>query len=279
MLFRSLTEGSKNPHKILEVQGRDAVTEYLLREVQEVYQPQGQNINDKHFEVIIRKMLSRVTVTNPGDTELLPGTLIENYEFQRINDEVVAEGGQAAEARQVILGISKASLETESFLSASSFQHTIKVLAGAAIAGKEDELAGLKENVIIGKLIPAGTGYRTEEELEEEVEEEIPFDPENFDPTRILIDDNTDPAILDLLVQGAAEAKLKKEQEQATAMEMFERDIDKALADAGLMDGLEDFLLPSTSTTPEPPAVEEPEPEKPVDPLSMDEYDDSNFDE
>ena len=156
----------------------------------------------------------------------------------------------------MILGISKASLETESFLSASSFQHTIKVLAGAAIAGKEDQLAGLKENVIIGKLIPAGTGYKTEEDIEEIVEEEPMFDPDNFDPTRILIDDNTDPAILDMLVQGAAEAKIRKEQENAAAMEMFERDIDKALAEAGLIEGLDDFLMPDADAI-DPAAVDE----------------------
>jgi DNA-directed RNA polymerase subunit beta' len=154
-----LTEGSKNPHRILEILGRDAVTSYLLKEMQQVYRPQGQNINDKHFETIIRKMLSKVIITASGDTEMLPGELIESVIFQQKNSEVVEEGGQPARAEPVLLGITKASLNTESFLSASSFQHTIKVLAGAAIAGKEDELSGLKENVIIGKLIPAGTGF------------------------------------------------------------------------------------------------------------------------
>ena len=196
----------------MEIQGRDAVTEYLLREVQTVYQPQGQNINDKHFEVIIRKMLSRVSVLTPGDTELLPGKLIDSNRFMELNDEVINEGGQPATAKPVLLGISKASLETESFLSASSFQHTIKVLAGAAIAGKEDKLIGLKENVIIGKLIPAGTGYRVigeEPIIEEEEIEEIDLD--NLDPTKVLIDDNTDPAILEALAQAAAEAKAARE--------------------------------------------------------------------
>ncbi|MDJ0755711.1 MAG: DNA-directed RNA polymerase subunit beta' [Ardenticatenaceae bacterium] len=208
-----VTEGSKNPHSILEIQGRDAVTNYLLREVQNVYQPQGQTINDKHFELIIRKMLSRVQVLTPGDTELLPGQLIDSRIFGEINDEVVEEGGQPATAKTVLLGISKASLETDSFLSASSFQHTIKVLAGAAIAGKEDDLVGLKENVIIGKLIPAGTGYNIYEEVEEEEEEIEEIDLDNLDPTKVLIDDNTDPAILDALAQAAAEAKAKREQE------------------------------------------------------------------
>ncbi|HZD09766.1 MAG TPA: DNA-directed RNA polymerase subunit beta', partial [Candidatus Binatia bacterium] len=203
-----LTEGAKNPHKILEIQGRDAVTQYLLKEVQQVYRPQGQNINDKHFEVIIRKMLSKVVVKHSGDTEMLPGELIETTEFQERNAEVVAEGGQPAQADPVLLGITKASLNTESFLSASSFQHTIKVLAGAAIAGKEDKLVGLKENVIIGKLIPAGTGFHTEHELEEEeaeLEEEGPKVPEDL--SSILIGDDTDEEILEALTKAKAAGK------------------------------------------------------------------------
>jgi DNA-directed RNA polymerase subunit beta' len=200
-----LTEGAKNPHKILEIQDRDAVTQYLLREVQQVYRPQGQNINDKHFEVIIRKMLSKVQVKHPGDTEMLPGELVEATEFAEQNAEVVAEGGQPAQAEPVLLGITKASLSTESFLSASSFQHTIKVLAGAAIAGKEDDLLGLKENVIIGKLIPAGTGFRTgEEELEEPELEEHAL-PTDF--SGILIGDDTPEELLDQMVEMKAAEK------------------------------------------------------------------------
>ena len=199
-----LTEGAKNPHRILEIQGRDAVTQYLLREVQKVYRPQGQNINDKHFEVIIRKMLSKVTVTSSGDTEMLPGDLVEAETFQRINREIVEEGGQPAQAQPVLLGITKASLNTESFLSASSFQHTIKVLAGAAIAGKEDALMGLKENVIIGKLIPAGTGYYRGRE-EAEIREELPVT-----SSSMLIDDNTDEDILAAIAAAAASAKSRK---------------------------------------------------------------------
>ena len=203
-----LTEGSKNPHRILEIQGRDAVTQYLLREVQDVYQPQGQTINDKHFELIIRKMLSRVVVMTPGDTEMLPGELVDSREFEDRNTEVIDEGGQPATAQPVILGISKASLETDSFLSASSFQHTIKVLAGAAIAGKEDALAGLKENVIIGKLIPAGTGFKIQTEVVEGLEEpkEQPANVE-INPSKMLVDDNTDLAILDALTEAMAAKK------------------------------------------------------------------------
>ncbi|HSM56542.1 MAG TPA: DNA-directed RNA polymerase subunit beta' [Candidatus Sulfomarinibacteraceae bacterium] len=203
-----LTEGAKNPHKILEIQGRDAVTQYLLREVQQVYRPQGQNINDKHFEVIIRKMLSKVVVKHSGDTEMLPGELIETSEFQERNAEVVAEGGQPAQADPILLGITKASLNTESFLSASSFQHTIKVLAGAAIAGKEDKLLGLKENVIIGKLIPAGTGFRHYHDLDEEeveLEEEAAEMPEDL--SSILIGDDTDEEILEALTKAKAAGK------------------------------------------------------------------------
>jgi DNA-directed RNA polymerase subunit beta' len=156
---RQITEGSLNPHRILRILGQEACEKYLLREVQMVYRSQGQNINDKHFEVIIRKMLSKVQVTQPGDTDLLPGDLIDRRYLRRLNETVLDENGQPARAMQILLGVTKASLSTESFLSASSFQHTIKVLAGAAIEGKVDYLRGLKENVIIGKLIPAGTGF------------------------------------------------------------------------------------------------------------------------
>jgi DNA-directed RNA polymerase subunit beta' len=154
-----MTEGSLNPHRILRILGREACELYLLKEVQMVYRSQGQNINDKHFEVIIRKMLSKVQVTNPGGTELLPGDLVDRRYLQRLNETMMEEGKPPAKAMQVLLGVTKASLSTESFLSASSFQHTIKVLANAAIEGKIDYLRGLKENVIIGKLIPAGTGF------------------------------------------------------------------------------------------------------------------------
>jgi DNA-directed RNA polymerase subunit beta' len=154
-----ITEGSLNPHRILRVLGREACELYLMSEVQKVYRSQGQNINDKHFEVIIRKMLSKVQITQAGDTELLPGDLIDRRYLQRMNEQMLEEGKAPANAMQVLLGVTKASLSTESFLSASSFQHTIKVLAKAAIEGKVDYLRGLKENVIIGKLIPAGTGF------------------------------------------------------------------------------------------------------------------------
>ncbi|MGQ9832945.1 MAG: DNA-directed RNA polymerase subunit beta' [Candidatus Villigracilaceae bacterium] len=154
-----LTEGSLNPHRILRIQGRERCQMYLMTEIQKVYRSQGQNIHDKHFEVIIRKMLSKVQVLRPGDTHFLPGDIVDRLEVRRVNEKMLAEGKQPAKVVEVLLGVTKASLSTESFLSASSFQHTIKVLAGAAIASTTDPLYGLKENVIIGKLIPAGTGF------------------------------------------------------------------------------------------------------------------------
>jgi DNA-directed RNA polymerase subunit beta' len=173
---QALTEGSLNPHLILRIQGREECQKYLLSEVQKVYRSQGQNINDKHFEVIIRKMMSKVQITRPGDTTFLPGDLVDYLELKRENERLLSEGLRPARYLEILLGITKASLSTESFLSASSFQHTIKVLAQAAIAATEDHLFGLKENVIIGKLIPAGTGFVpgrfVEEELEELLQEE-----------------------------------------------------------------------------------------------------------
>src|SRR5579859_2053202 len=155
----ALTEGSLNPHRILRILGRENTELYLLTEVQKVCRSQGQNSNDKHFEVIIKNMLSQVQITRTGDTGLLPGELIDRLKLAKINEALIGEGKQPASAVPVLLGVTKASLSTDSFLSAASFQHTIKVLAGAAIEGREDPLYGLKENVIIGKLIPAGTGY------------------------------------------------------------------------------------------------------------------------
>jgi DNA-directed RNA polymerase subunit beta' len=163
---QQLTDGAKNPHRILRVLGEEATQMYLLSEVHKVYRSQGVNISDKHFEIVIRKMLSKVQITSGGSTELLPGELIDRLQLIDINARVIEAGGEPAKAVPVLLGISKAALNTDSFLSASSFQHTIKVLAGAAIEGKVDRLYGLKENVIIGKLIPAGTGFHTYQDRE-----------------------------------------------------------------------------------------------------------------
>lgn len=155
-----LTEGSINPHDLLEIKKIDAVQNYLLREVQRVYRLQGVDIADKHIEVIVRQMLKKKRIETSGDTEFLPGTLVDGIELEDINEQLLAEGKQPAEYKDVILGITKAALATSSFLSAASFQETTKVLTEAAIKGKVDPLIGLKENVIIGKLIPAGTGLR-----------------------------------------------------------------------------------------------------------------------
>jgi len=163
---QQLTEGSKNPHRILRILGSESTQIYLLSEVQDVYRNQGVNIADKHFEVIIRKMLSKVQITRSGDSPLLPGELIDRLQLLDINEKLIAQNKEPAAGTPVLLGITKAALSTDSFLSASSFQHTIKVLAGAAIEGKVDNLYGLKENVIIGKLIPAGTGFHTYQDRE-----------------------------------------------------------------------------------------------------------------
>ncbi len=175
-----LTEGSVNPHDILKIKGVRAVQDYLIQEVQRVYRLQGVDINDKHIEVIVRQMLKKIRIENNGDSEFLPGTLVDILEFEDMNERLENEGKEPAEGKQVLLGITKASLATNSFLSAASFQETTKVLTEAAIKGKVDPLIGLKENVIIGKLIPAGTGMKRYRniKLDSDVDEnaEIAFD-------------------------------------------------------------------------------------------------------
>jgi DNA-directed RNA polymerase subunit beta' len=156
---QQLTDGAKDPHKILLTQGREEIQRYIIDEVQKVYRSQGVNTNDKHIEVICRQMLRKVSITHPGDTDYLQDERIDRFDFNRINDDIMSQGGEPATAVPVLLGITKASLETDSFLSAASFQETTRVLTEAAINGKVDQLRGLKENVIIGKLIPAGSGF------------------------------------------------------------------------------------------------------------------------
>ena len=176
-----LTEGSVNPHDILRIKGVRAVQDYMLREVQRVYRLQGVEISDKHIEVLVRQMLKKIRIEDNGDTEFLPGTLVDVLDFEEVNEQLEKEGKTPAEGKQVMLGITKASLATDSFLSAASFQETTKVLTEAAIKGKVDHLVGLKENVIIGKLIPAGTGLKRYSAIkldtgmpeEEEVTEDI----------------------------------------------------------------------------------------------------------
>jgi DNA-directed RNA polymerase subunit beta' len=154
-----LTEGSKDPREVLRIQGREAVQLYLLDEVQKVYRSQGVSIHDKHIEVIIRQLLRRVRVVRSGDTDMLIGELADRFEFEEANAAVEAAGGEPARGEPELLGVTKASLNTDSFLAAASFQETTRVLTDAAVRGARDSLRGLKENVIIGKLIPVGTGY------------------------------------------------------------------------------------------------------------------------
>ena len=170
-----LTEGAKNPKEILRIQGREACQLYLLEQVQQVYRSQGVSIHDKHIEVILRQLLRRVMVRATGDTDLLPGELLDRFRFEDINETVVAKGGKPARAEPIVLGLTKAALNTESFLAAASFQETTRVLTEAAIRGQKDDLRGLKENVIIGKLIPVGTGFmsRRQKQLEAESQQEV----------------------------------------------------------------------------------------------------------
>jgi DNA-directed RNA polymerase subunit beta' len=156
-----LMDGSANPHDILRIRGIKELAKYLVDEVQEVYRLQGVSINDKHIEVIVRQMLRQVSVTQVGDSNFLLGEHVEKLRFEEENRKTIEKGGKAAIAEPLLLGITKASLSTESFISAASFQETTKVLSDAAVAGKIDFLKGLKENVIMGRLIPAGTGLPT----------------------------------------------------------------------------------------------------------------------
>ena len=180
-----LTEGSVNPHDILKIKGIQGVQNYLVKEVQRVYRLQGVDINDKHLEVIVKQMLSKIKVDEAGDTDMLPGSLVNTYDFERKNADAMKNNEEPAQGQRTLLGITKASLATDSFLSAASFQETTRVLTQSAIEGKEDFLIGLKENVIIGNLIPAGTGmkrYRNIEVVQEEniqVLEELNIDSEN----------------------------------------------------------------------------------------------------
>ena len=189
-----LTEGTVNPHDLLKIKGLRAAQDYMLQEVQRVYRLQGVEINDKHIEVIVRQMLKKIRIEERGDTEFLPGTMVDVLEFNDVNEQMVTEGKEPATGEQIMLGITKASLATDSFLSAASFQETTKVLTEAAIKGKVDHLIGLKENVIIGKLIPAGTGMRKYRDVKldtglgMDMDDEISFD--DFD-----MDDDTESEV------------------------------------------------------------------------------------
>jgi len=169
-----LNEGSLYPHELLAIRGRTETEQYLVKEVQEVYKSQGVDINDKHIELIARQMLKKVRVDQKGDTDYLPGQFVDRFDFAKVNDQMIADGGEAAQFEDIILGITKASLNTDSFLSAASFQETTKVLTDAALEGKVDRLNGLKENVIIGKLIPAATGLKRYRRITIEPSEPLP---------------------------------------------------------------------------------------------------------
>ena len=210
-----LTEGSVNPHDILKIKGLRAVQDYMIQEVQRVYRLQGVEINDKHIEVIVRQMLKKVRIEEAGDTEFLPGTNVDILDFEDVNQAMAEEGKEPATGEQIMLGITKASLATNSFLSAASFQETTKVLTEAAIKGKVDPLIGLKENVIIGKHIPAGTGMRKYRDImldsgipEEELpaEEELDQDPD-YD-----VEDTEDQEVLDDLEEAELEDEYLEEE-------------------------------------------------------------------
>ncbi len=220
-----LTEGSVNPHDILKIKGLRSVQDYMLREVQRVYRLQGVEINDKHIEVIVHQMLKKVRVENKGDSDLLPGFMIDVLEFEDINKKLIEEGKEPAEGEQIMLGITKASLATDSFMSAASFQETTKVLTEAAIKGKVDHLVGLKENVIIGKLIPVGTGMRryrdvklnTETAMNEEIDldDEIPDEdlPKEEIPEEEIPDDESVDVEIREEFEAAAEEEIALEEE------------------------------------------------------------------
>jgi DNA-directed RNA polymerase subunit beta' len=175
-----LSEGPVNPHDILKIKGPRAVQEYLLNEVQEVYRLQGVKINDKHIGVIVRQMLQKVRITDPGETELLEGEHVDRGDFRQTNQQMIAKGGTPARSEPLLLGITKASLTTESFISAASFQETTRVLTDAAVRGARDDLIGLKENIIIGHLIPAGTGIYRYHDIEFLVDEPMGRDEVDF---------------------------------------------------------------------------------------------------
>jgi len=237
-----LNEGSLYPHELLAIRGRTATELYMVREVQEVYKSQGVDINDKHIELILRQMLKKVRVDQKGDTDLLPGQFIDRHEYARINADVKKSKGEQAQAEEIVLGITKASLNTDSFLSAASFQETTKVLTDAALEGKIDRLNGLKENVIIGKLIPAATGLKRYRRIEIEPSEPLP---RAMDDVGLLDQDEL-----------AAELGLSDGSELQGFGAAFDRDL-SALEDIGGGDG-DGFAEELASLETDAPAKDEP---------------------
>ena len=210
-----LTEGSVNPHDILKIKGVRAVQDYMIQEVQRVYRLQGVEINDKHVEVIVRQMLKKIKIETGGDSDVLPGTSMDVLEFNDMNEKLIEQGLEPAEGKQAMLGITKASLATNSFLSAASFQETTKVLTEAAINGKVDPLIGLKENVIIGKLIPAGTGMKRYRSVKLDTDM-------NMDDEILLSDDFDDDLVLDDFSDDMNEESDVQAQEMVSAAEIDE---------------------------------------------------------
>lgn len=230
-----LTEGSVNPHDILKIKGVRAVQDYMLREVQRVYRLQGVEINDKHIEVIVRQMLKKVKIEENGDADVLPGNSVDVLEYNDMNEKLIAEGKTPAEGKQVMLGITKASLATDSFLSAASFQETTKVLTEAAINGKVDHLIGLKENVLIGKLIPAGTGMKRYRSVTLNTDDYVLDD----DYEILLTED--DPALLDIKEELIADAKEAMESEAKQRQKDMESGEEEASDQEGKAETEDDF--------------------------------------
>ena len=228
-----LTEGSVNPHDILKIKGVRAVQDYMLQEVQRVYRLQGVEINDKHIEVIVRQMLKKIRIEGSGDTDFLPGTLVDVLDFWDMNEKLEEEGREPAVGSQVLLGITKASLATNSFLSAASFQETTKVLTEAAIKGKVDPLIGLKENVILGKLIPAGTGMKLYQDIPLNTDgnllklnDEIDIDESDDDIIMDSDDEMTDVDVSEADGADEAEETLSHEEKLAqTTAVIFDEDV------------------------------------------------------
>ena len=213
-----LTEGSVNPHDILKIKGLRAVQDYMIQEVQRVYRLQGVEINDKHIEVVVRQMLKKIRIEENGDSEFLPGTMVDTLDFEDTNERLIAEGKEPAVGEQVMLGITKASLATNSFLSAASFQETTKVLTEAAIKGKIDPLIGLKENVIIGKLIPAGTGMRKYRDVK--LDTELDMDDEiTLEDFEELSEETVEESVVEEILEETTEEITEENAEELTVQE------------------------------------------------------------
>ena len=236
-----LNEGSLYPHELLAIRDRTETELYFVREVQEVYKSQGVDINDKHIELIVRQMMKKVRVDQKGDTDLLPGLFVDRHEYSRINNRTIEEGGEPAQAEEIILGITKASLNTDSFLSAASFQETTKVLTDAALEGKIDRLNGLKENVIIGKLIPAATGLKRYRRIEIEPSEPLP---RGIDEIGLL--DHDDLAAELGLADGESLASFGEIEADLSDLE----DIGRSNSSFGFVDELGDLDLPPADDFP-----------------------------